>query len=159
MTVAISREDFTAELAAEILPLAQKCWNESTEFKGETCAYYGKRDFAIEPDTQAYQRLADQGLLALVTLRNERELKGYVIGFLYKSLHHRKILCGIGDSIYIEPDYRAHTWALAKRFENEMRNLGAQIIGWPVHLNGPVYDVLKAKGYTGDDIVMERRLK
>jgi hypothetical protein len=32
------------------------------------------------------------------------------------------------------------------------------IIGWPVHLNGPVYDVLKAKGYVGDDIVMEKRL-
>ena len=36
--------------------------------------------------------------------------------------------------------------------------LGAQIIGWPVHFNGPVYDLLKAKGYIGDDIVMEKRI-
>lgn len=158
MSIVINREELTAELATEVFPLARKCWNESTEFKGESCAYYGDRDFLIEPDVEAYQRLADQGLLVLVTLRDEVKLKGYVIGFLYNALHHKKILCGIGDSIYIEPDYRSHTWAVAKRFEKEMESLGAKIIGWPVHLNGPVYEVLKAKGYVGDDIVMEKRL-
>jgi len=60
--------------------------------------------------------------------------------------------------MYIEPDYRSHTWAVAKRFEKEMAQLGAQILGWPAHLNGPVYEVLKARGYVGDDIVMEKRL-
>lgn len=158
MTISIEREVFNAKVAAEVLPLAQKCWDESTAFKGETCAYHGERDFIVEPDVEAYQKLADQGLLVLVTLRDEMQLKGYVIGFLYNALHHKKILCGIGDSIYIEPDYRVNTWAVAKRFENEMKDLGAKILGWPVHLNGPVYDVLKAKGYIGDDIVMEKRL-
>lgn len=158
MSVAIDKEAFSGPLAAEILPLARKCWGESTAFKGETCAYFGERDFLIEPDEEAYQRLADQGLLVLVTLRDEGELKGYVIGFVYKALHHKKILGGIGDSIYIEPDYRSHTWAVAKRFEIEIKGLGAQILGWPVHFNGPVYEILKAKGYVGDDIVMEKRL-
>ena len=158
--VNISTEDFTAELAAEMLPLAQKCWNESTAFKGETCAYYGRRDFSIEPDTEAYQHLADQKLLVVVTLRDEaKALQGYVIGFLYSSLHHKKIPCGFGDSIYIESDFRSHTWAVAKRFEEEIKARGAQIIGWPVHLNGPVYEILKAKGYVGDDIVMEKLLQ
>jgi hypothetical protein len=156
--IVIEKETFNAEMAAEVLPLAQRCWNESTLFKGETCAYHGDREFTIEPDVETYQRLQDQGLLVLVTLRDETELKGYVIGFLYSSLHHRKIPCGFGDSIYIEPDYRSHTWAVAKRFEKEMKELGAQIIGWPVHLNGPVYEILKAKGYTGDDVVMEKRI-
>lgn len=154
----ITRETFNSELAAEMLPLSQKCWNESTLFKKDTCAYYGERDFAIEPDTEAYQRLSDQGVLVVVTLRAESKLQGYVIGFLYNSLHHKKIPCGFGDSIYIEPEYRSHTWAVAKRFEEEMKTLGAQIIGWPVHFEGPVYEILKAKGYIGDDIVMEKRL-
>jgi hypothetical protein len=158
MTISISTEKFNAELAAEVLPLARKCWAESTEFKGESCAYYGDRDFLIEPDTAAYQKLADDGYLVLVTIRDEAELKGYVIGFVYTSLHHKGIPCGIGDSIYLEPGYRSHTWAVAKRFEAEMKALGAKILGWPVHLDGPVYGVLKAKGYVGDDIVMEKRL-
>jgi hypothetical protein len=156
--IEIEREEFNSKLAEEMLPRAQACWNESTAFKGESCAYYGDRDFQIEPDTAAYQGLSDQGKLVVVTIRDDGNLKGYVIGFTYYSLHHRKILCGIGDSIYIEPDYRTHTWALAKRFEKEMEGLGVKILGWPVHFNGPVYDVLKAKGYVGDDIVMEKRI-
>jgi hypothetical protein len=158
MTIAVERETFNDELAAQILPLARKCWNESTAFKGESCAYHGERDFVIEPDTGAYQTLQDQGLLVVVTLRDEGELKGYVIGFLYTALHHKGILCGIGDSIYIEPGHRSHTWAVAKRFEKEMTEMGVKILGWPVHFNGPVYEILKAKGYAGDDIVMEKRL-
>jgi hypothetical protein len=154
----IEREIFNPEVFAEILPLAQKCWDESTAFKGESCAYFGERDFKVEPDAESYERLERDGLLVLVTLRDEGKVQGYVVGFLYNALHHKKILCGIGDSIYIEPGYREHTWAVAKRFESEMKERGAKILGWPCHFNGPVYDVLKAKGYVGDDIVMEKRL-
>jgi hypothetical protein len=159
MTVSIAREAFTAELAAEILPLAQKCWNESTEIKGETCAYYGEREFAIEPNTQAYLSLAEQGLLVSVAVRNDAQLVGYLLGFLYPSLHHKNILCGIGDSVYIEPGYRSYTGVVAEIFEKEMQRLGAQIIGWPTHIDGPVYQVLKARQYVSDDIVMEKRLR
>ena len=156
--IVIEKEVFNAELAAEVLPLARKCWAESSDFKGESCAYFGDRDFLIEPDTNAYQKLENEGALVLVTLRDGKELKGYVIGFLYNAMHHKGIRCGIGDSIYIEPAYRTHTWAVAKRFETEIAAIGAKILGWPVHFKGPVYKILKAKGYVGDDIVMEKRL-
>lgn len=154
----IERETFSDALFDELLPLTRKCWDESTAFKGESCAYFGDRDFLIEPDKESYQKLAEQGSLVVVTLRKESVLQGYVVGFLYKALHHKHILCAIGDSIYIEPEHRAHTWAVAKRFEKEVTSMGAKILGWPVHLNGPVYEILKAKGYVGDDIVMEKRL-
>lgn len=158
MTIAIEKEPYNSNLFTEVLPLAQKCWEESTVTKAETCAYYGERDFAIEPDTEGYQRLEDQGVLVLITLREDGSLKGYIIGFLYRSMHHKRILCGIGDSVYVEPDYRSYTGVMAEKFEKEMRHRGAEIIGWPVHVDGPVYEVLKARGYVGDDIVMEKRL-
>jgi hypothetical protein len=158
VSVVISTEAFTTELAAEILPLAQKCWNESTENKADTCAYYGERDFQIEPNTTAYLNLSEQGFLVVITLRVKGQLMGYVMGILYPSLHHKNILCGIGDSIYIEPGFRSYTGPVAERFENELRALNVQIIGWPAHIDGPVHGVLKARGYVGDDIVMEKRL-
>lgn len=158
MTVVIDRVPFSPEVGAEILPLAQRCWEESTVTKAETCAYYGDRDFAIEPDIEGYQRLSDQGVLVLVTLRKEQELKGYLIGFTYRSMHHKKILCGIGDSIYLLPEFRSYTAPMAEKFEQEMKTLGVEIIGWPVHVKGPVYKVLETRGYVGDDIVMEKRL-
>jgi hypothetical protein len=145
------------ELFNEMLPLAQKCWDESTALKVESCSY-GDRDFKIEPDAEAYKRLSDQGHFVFVSLRDEGKLKGYVVGFVYNALHHKNTLCGAGDSIYIDPDYRSHTWALAKRFEEEITSLGARILGWPVHPNGPVYEILKSKGYSADDVVMEKLL-
>jgi|SRR5882762_1783496 len=154
----IDREPFTLELYEEVLPLAQKCWEENTRLKAETCAYYGERDFKIEPDISEYQRLAALGLVVIVTLRDEGVLKGYVSGFLYRSWHHKHILCSNVDSIYIEPDYRSYTVVVVERFEKEFEKLGAGIIGWPTHVNGPVYEILKRRGYVGDDIVMEKRL-
>jgi hypothetical protein len=158
MTVTIERERYDADLFAEALPLAQKCWNESTIIKAETCAFYGERDFAIEPDVEGYQRLADQGVLVFVSMRDDGHLKGYLIGFTYRSMHHKKILCGIVDSAYVEPEYRAYAAVLAARYEKEMRGRGVEIIGWPTHVDGPIYEMLKAQGYVGDDIVMEKRL-
>ena len=158
MTVVINVEPFSRELSAEIAPLAQKCWNESTVIKAETCAFYGERDFQIEPDVDRYELLASQGFVVMVTLRNDAEIKGYVIGLVYRSMHHKHILCGIGDTAYLEPDYRAYMAPVANRFEQEMRSRGVGIIGWPTHAEGPVYEVLKALGYVGDDIVMEKRL-
>lgn len=143
----------------EILPLGQKCWNESTVEKAERCAFYGERDFQIEPNLEAYQRLADTGALVLVTLRDEGKLKGYVSGFTYRALHHRRILGGIGDSIYIEPEYRSYAVVMVDRVEEQFGSMGVGIIGWPTQEGGAVHQVLKAKGYIGDDIVMEKRIK
>jgi hypothetical protein len=156
--VKIEKEAFSAQLFAEILPLAKKCWDESTKAKGETCAFYGERDFDIEPDREAYQQLSDRGSLVIVTVRDNGILKGYVVGFSYRGLHHQKIKGGIGDSIYLEPEYRSYFAVVADKFENELKALGVQIIGWPVTPDGPIHEVLKARGYVGDDIVMEKRL-
>jgi len=154
----IEKESFSAELFNEILPLARACWIESTEVKAESCAFYGERDFAIEPDAETYQRHADSGSLVLVTLRDEGVLRGYVVGFIYRSWHHKKLLCGHADSIYVDPECRAYTVVMTERLEKEMMELGAVIIGWPTHPDSGVYALLKARGYVGDDVVMEKRL-
>jgi hypothetical protein len=150
----IAIEPFTRELALEILPLGQKCWEEATIAKGEACAFYGQRDFAIEPDVDEYLKAAKTSVV--VTLRDEGKLVGYVIGLLYRSLHHKSVQCALGDSIYVDPDYRSYTGVMVERFETEIKKLGAKIIGWPVTPDGPVYKVLKARGFVGDDVIMEK---
>jgi hypothetical protein len=154
----IDKEPFSLEVCAEILPLAQKGWDESTIIKAETCAYFGERAFLIEPDVERYEQLNAQGLVVLVTLRDEGELKGYVLGLTYRSLHHKHIFCGIGDASYIDPAYRSYTVIVVDKFEAAMRERSVEIIGWPTHIDGPLYGVLKARGYVADDIVMEKRL-
>jgi hypothetical protein len=110
----------------------------------------------VDPDLERYKALAKAGVLVMVTLRNET-LKGYIIGFTYRSLHQKKILCASVDSIYIDPEYRSYTAVVCEKFEQSINKLGVQIIGWATHIDGPVYQVLKARGYVGDDVIMEKR--
>jgi hypothetical protein len=152
--VKITREPYSPELYAEILPLARKCWEESTKSKGETCAY-GDREFDIQPNIEAYERMADS--IVIVTLRVEGRLVGYIEGFTYSALHH-KVTAGIADSIYVEPDYRTYSVVAIEMFEKQMSSRGVKILGWPTHIEGAVYPLLIACGYKADDIVMEKRL-
>lgn len=159
MTVSIEKEPFTEALFAQMLPLAQKCWQESTIAKGATCAFYGERDFEIVPDLDRFLQLHKDGAMVVITVRDDGAMVGYVEGFVYRSLHHRHIVGGIGDVMYIEPPYRTYAGVLVAKFEEEMTALGAAIIGWPTTPNGPVYQILQARGFVGDDVVMEKRLK
>lgn len=156
--VGITLEPFSDSLYTELLPLAQKCWEESTEAKAERCAFYGERDFAIEPDVERYKELERIGSLVIATFRAGELLEGYVVGFLYRALHHRKILGAIGDSIYVEPARRAYAGPLIDCFIDELMHRRVQIIGWPCDPEGYVCQLLKARGFVGDDLVMEKRL-
>jgi hypothetical protein len=156
----IAVEPFSVELFDELIPLAQKCWDEGTKDKGVSCAYHGERDYQIEPDRDRYQELDKSGALIIVTLRNDRKLVGYCTGILYRALHHKHILCGNADSLYVEPEHRTYmVIRLIDRFEDELKARGVQIIGWPTHERGPIFKLLQVRGYVGDDIVMEKRLK
>lgn len=155
----VTLEPFTPELFAELLPLAQRSWDESTKIKGPTCAFYGERDFNIEPNVDQYQKVQDVGALAIFVLRDEGKAVGYLVSVFYQTWHHRSILGVTVDCSYVEPEHRAHFWVLAKAFEKEARRRGAGIIGWPTHVDGPLFEILKSKGYVGDDLVMEKRLK
>lgn len=151
-------EKFSPEVFAEILPFAQRCWDENTVAKAQTCAFYGERDFAIDPDIDQYRKLSESGSLVLVTLRDEGKLAGYAVGLLYRSLHHKAVLCGIADSIYVDPPFRSVTAVMMERLEKELQARGAQILGWPASPAGPVHALLEARGYVADDVVMEKRL-
>lgn len=158
MNISIDKESFSETLSKEILPLGQKCWRESTEAKAQKCAFYGERDFQIEPDMEQYQKLSDAGALVILTVRDEGEIKGYVSGFTYRALHHKKITGAIGDTIYVEPEYRSYAGVLIDKFLDEMRERKVQIVGWPTTPEGYVYQLLKGRKFVGDDIVMELRL-
>lgn len=156
--VDIAVEKFTDALFAEMLPLGRKCFEESTTVKGEACAYYGSRDFPIEPDIEQYRHLAQLGSLVIVTLREAGVLRGFVVGFMHRCMHHKHVIGAVGDTLYVEPEQRAYTGVLIERFLEQARAMKAEIVGWPTTIDGYVYNVLKAMNFVGDDIVMERRL-
>lgn len=152
----IQKESYSESLCQEILPLAQKCWEESTQLKGNHCSYHEHRELIIEPDWSLYKRLAELDLLVIFTLRDESLLVGYVIVNIYQSPHHIKLKVANGDTIYVEPKYRGHTAALIRKLLQELEAREVTNMGWAVSKNGPVYTLLSKLGFSVDEVVMEK---
>lgn len=158
MKPSIGIEILDRALFDEIVPLAQKCWEESTLEKDKACSYYGQRNFKIEPDYGVYRTLELTGKLLVIALRDGARLAGYVIGVTYQSMHHCKIMAALGDNIYIEPEFRSYAPVLVKQFEEQLRQRGAETVGWPVNPESYTCTFLKSVGYVADEVVMEKRL-
>ncbi|EGD06500.1 hypothetical protein B1M_01107 [Burkholderia sp. TJI49] len=156
----ISIENFTRELADEIVPLGQQSWDECSEIKKDTCAYHGQRGLQIDPDIDQYLYLADHHSLIAMTLRDEGgALHGYALLILYKSLHLKTELCGNVDTFYVQPDHRRSMLRFIHQIAETLRSRGVSIIGWPVSKGGKLYKILRRLGYIADDVVMELKLK
>lgn len=156
--ISISREPYSETLQYEILPLAQKCWDEGSLAKGEHCAFHGKRDVQIEPDFVLYKTISDNGRLIIFTIRDEDVLVGYAIVMVYPSPHHKKLITANGDSIYVEIAYRGHSPVLVEKVINEVTETGAVTLNWAVSADSPMYDLLVKFGFVGDEIIMEKLL-
>lgn len=158
MNIAI--ETFTLELASEITPLGQECWDECSEIKKDTCAYHGQRGLAIDPNNAQYLAMQANNSLVAMTLRDDENiLRGYALMITYYSLHLKNELCGNVDTFYVQPEYRSSMPRLMSKIEETFQSKGVSIIGWPVTMTGKLFEILKRRGYIADDVVMELKLK
>jgi hypothetical protein len=156
----IAVEPFTLELAAEITPLGQECWDECSEIKKDTCAYHGQRGLAIDPNNEQYLAIQANSQLIAMTLRDDSNvLQGYALLIIYYSMHLRKELCGNVDTFYVRPEHRNSMPRFMSSVENAFRTCGVSIVGWPVTASGKLFEILKKRGYIADDVVMELKLK
>lgn len=156
----IATEEFTMELAQEIIPLAQKSWDECSEIKKDTCAYHGQRGLPIDPNIETFTLIAQSGRLIVMTLRDDDNvLRGYAMMILYYSLHMKTILCGNVDTFFVEPKFRRSMPRFMSQIEKAFRERGVSIAGWPVTRSGKLYDILVKRGYIADDVVMELKIK
>lgn len=156
----IAIEPFTLDLAAEITPLGQECWDECSEIKKDTCAFHGQRGLAIDPNNEMYLRLQSLDLLIAMTMRTEDGLLiGYSLLITYYSLHMKEELCGNVDTFYVQPAHRKYMPRFMSHVEGELLSRGVSIVGWPVTMSGKLFEILKKRGYIADDVIMELKLK
>lgn len=155
----IAKETLTHELFAEILPLGQESWDKCSEIKKDICAFHGERGFKINPHEEQYLYLAENDSLIAMTLRDDDGvLQGYSLSILYKSLHHSSVNCANVDTFYIRPSAQQRTRSFIQAMEDQFRDREIVVIGWPVTPKGGLFRVLKAIGYSPDDVVMEKRI-
>jgi hypothetical protein len=153
-------EPASIELAKEVVPLAQKSWDECSEVKKDSCAFHGQRGFPVDPNLDRYFALGNQGSLIVMTLRDDDGvLRGFASMILYRSLHVKEIFCGNVDTFYVEPDYLKSVFHFMDRVEGTFIEHGVSIIGWPVPKEGRMREILQRRGYIADDVLMELKIK
>ena len=64
------------------------------------------KDFPLEPDLAAYERLRVAGVLKAVTCRNDGELVGYIIFIVQPHLHYMSCVTAFEDLYYVKKEYR-----------------------------------------------------
>ncbi len=63
-------------------------------------------DVPLDKDEASYQKLADDGQLNIVTVRNDGRLIGYHASIVKTHLHYKSTLHAFVDVYYLMPEYR-----------------------------------------------------
>lgn len=108
--------------------------------------------FPVNPDKDAYQRMADQGRLRAVTVReaDTRLLVGYIFFIITPQLHYKDCLLALEDVYFIHPEYRQGRVGirLFKYAEEVLKRIGVQriFLHTKVHMDvGRLFEYLDYK--------------
>ena len=67
------------------------------------------KEFPLEPDYDAYRRLADAGQLVCIVVMDGLEVVGYIVFIVQPHLHYKSCLTAFEDIYYLKPEYRKGT--------------------------------------------------
>lgn len=102
----------------------------------------------LDPQYHVYIEREKQGGLLFVTMREDGELAGYLIGFVAPGLHYQTCLTCITDIFYVRKESRGGRAGikLMKFVEEELKRRGVQrwFIGSKVHKDAsPLFEYME----------------
>jgi len=134
---------------------------DGTQFKEEFMrvlpAHYDElcitKQFPFDPDWDAYDRMAQAGMLRTITVRNDDELIGYIVFYIQPHLHYKSCLTAYEDVYYVKPEYRKGRIGI-KMFqyaEMALKRIGVNriIVHTKIHLDNT--KLLEYLGYSWSD--------
>lgn len=142
------QEEKLIDIYDEILPILKEHYLEIAHYK----------DIKFEPDIAEYYRFESSGNLKIYTVRKDDELIGYGIYIIKKHLHYKSSLTAGQDVIYIQKEHRGFGKEFINWCDNQLKNLGVQVVYQHVK---EIYDfgpMLEKLGYKLIDKIYGRRL-
>jgi len=113
----------------DIKPLLEEHWKLVALNQGK---------IKLNPDWKQYSKLDAEGTLKIFTARDDKELVGYFVLVVSKSLHYQDHYFAVNDVIFVKPDKRAGAtgYKLIKYAEDYCRKNGVSlmIINTKVHI-------------------------
>lgn len=99
-------------------------------------------------DHKQFEWMDDNGMLQVVTARDDGKLCGYHVTMIRPHLH-RNVLAGFVDTLYVSPDHRGRTSMQMLQFAEDMlRRRGVKWMSTGVRLNKDFSRLLEHLGYT-----------
>lgn len=82
------------------------------------------KQLALNPQYDMYKKLADTGILKMISVRDSGSLIGYILFMIVPDLHYGGNLCA-EDIYYLKPEYRGRMIGsrMFKVFEEEAKKL------------------------------------
>lgn len=115
----------------------------------------------LNPDYDTYNRLADAGIIHVVTVRNDSNLIGYHIAMVYPHLHYAQSLTAHTDIYYIAKPYRkGYTGIrLFKFVEDDLKSFGVGRIYTSTKTDSDKGIIFNRLGYSKKEVVYTKVLK
>lgn len=136
----------------EMRPLLELHWNEVAGHKDK---------IKLNPDYEKYRTLAEQDLLCCVTMREDGELVGYFICFVFPHIHYKDHLMAMNDAIFILQEHRkglTPAVSLIKFMERELRGRGVSKMIMNTKLSHDFGSILTRLGFQAFEKVYDKVL-
>ncbi len=124
----------------EILPIF-------TDHFEETDTYGGK--VLLAPLVSAYKVLDDEGVLSVITARDDGVIVGYYISVVSPHMHYGNDLFSINDTFYLKPEYRHGKLAsaLLSYAEEVLKAMGASVMILSMKVDYPYESLCDYQGF------------
>jgi len=148
----IAVEPYSDQLVSEIEPLIQLHYDEIA---------LNKEYIPLDPDWDAYKKLADSGNLLIVAARRDGNLVGYAVFFLMQHIHYKSTKIANNDILYLHPDYRQGRLGirLIKDSETACRFRGVNKILWHIKFAKDFRTIFYRLGYADEDAIVGKILR
>lgn len=142
-------ETLTESILEEAKPLLEKHWSEISFYK----------DIELNPDYELYLKMQSLGMIRCYSARiDEGKMIGYAVYFIKRNPHYKQSLVAAEDIIFFDPEYRGRGMLFIKWCDQELKNLGVQIVTHHVKVQFDWSKALIRDGYDWQDKVLSKRL-
>lgn len=115
-------------------------------------------DLPLDVDMELFKLCELEGSLRTFTVRDEGELVGYAVFFLFEHPHHKTSLQAKQDVIFIRRDKRGRGITFIKYCDDELKKDGVEFVQHCIPTSNDWSPVLKRLGYRKLEEVYTRRL-
>ncbi len=149
MNYHFKREPMVETVLIEGAHLAEKHYKEVAHYP----------DIPMEPDHDAYNALEDNDNLRCFTARtDDGTLVGYSVYFLRYNMHYKSSFQAVQDIIFVDPDHRGFGAKFIKWCDNELKEIGVQVVYHHVKKKLNFGPMLERQGYELIDLIYGKRL-